>query len=127
MGASTRPRRSGWVTFAGTYLFIVGAMNVIWGIAALAEDDNFSEGGLLWSTLNTWGWIILILGAFEVLVGLLVLSRSVVGVVLGVIVASVGAILNFVSIGAYPVWSVIALVVNGIVIYALCAHSEEFS
>jgi hypothetical protein len=126
MGASARPRRSGWVTFAGTYLFIVGAMNVIWGIAALAGDDNFSEGGLVWSTLNTWGWIILILGAFELLVGLLVLSRSIVGIVLGVLVASVGAILNFLSLGAYPVWSVIALVINGLVIYALCAHTEEF-
>jgi hypothetical protein len=127
MGAhSARPRRSGWVTFAGVYLFIVGAMNLIWGIAALAEGDNFNEDGLVWSTLNTWAWIVLILGAFELLVALLILSRSIVGSVMGLFLASVGAIVNFLSLGAYPVWSVIALVINGLIIWALCAHSEEF-
>jgi hypothetical protein len=121
-----QPRRSGWVTFAGVYLLIVGVMSIIWGIAALAEGDNFTEGGLFWSTLNTWAWIMLVVGAFEVLTGLLVISRSIVGNVLGLLVASIAAIVNFLSIGAYPLWSVIALVINGLIIWALCAHADEF-
>jgi hypothetical protein len=126
MGARTMPRRSGWVTFAGVYLLIVGVLNAIWGIAALADQDNFREAGLVWSTLNVWGWILIVIGVFEGLVGLLVLSRTIVGNVLGLLVASVAAVLNFLSLGAYPVWSVIALVMNGLIIWALTAHIEEF-
>jgi hypothetical protein len=46
---------SGWVAFAGSYLALAGALNLIWGVTALSKKDYFIEGGLVWSSLNTWG------------------------------------------------------------------------
>jgi len=48
-------RRSGWITFAGTYLVIAGALNLIWGITALAQKEYFREDGLVFSNLQCCG------------------------------------------------------------------------
>ena len=50
----------GWVIFAATYLALAGAANGIWGITALAKKEYFTEGGLVFSNLETWGWISLV-------------------------------------------------------------------
>ena len=36
-------------------------------------------------------------------------------------------IVNFLSVGAYPIWSVIALVFNALVLWAVTVHGEEFA
>jgi hypothetical protein len=37
-----------------------------------------------------------------------------------------GIMLNFLSIGAYPVWSVILLVVDAMIIWAVTVHADAF-
>ena len=44
---------SGWVAFAGSYMGIAGALNLIWGITALSKKDYFVDGGLVFSSLTT--------------------------------------------------------------------------
>ena len=52
---------SGWVTFAGVMLFIVGVLNVIYGIAAIGDSKFFiQDQKYILSNLNTWGWVTLI-------------------------------------------------------------------
>ena len=59
-------QRSGWVTFAGALLLIAGALNVIYGIAAIGDSKFFTEHGTyIISGLNTWGWVLTILGVIE--------------------------------------------------------------
>lgn len=117
---------SGWIPFAGAYLLIAGCMNVIWGIAALDKKDIFREGSLVWSNLDTWGWIAIGVGGAQLLAGLLVLAQRFAGQWLGGILAMLGVFLNFLSIGAYPLWSVIALVANALVLWAITVHGDEF-
>jgi len=38
-------RRSGWVTFAGVLMLILGSIDVIWGIAAIANSEDVVVGG----------------------------------------------------------------------------------
>jgi hypothetical protein len=123
---SARDAGSGWVAFAGAYMFVAGAMNIIWGIVALSNKSAFHESGLVWSTLNTWGWVAIVTGTLQVVAGLMILARRFAGQWLGGVLAVVGIFVTFFSAGAYPIWSVIALVANGLVLWAVTAHGDEF-
>jgi hypothetical protein len=123
---AARDSGSGWIAFAGAYLIVAGGMNLIWGIVALSNKSAFHESGLVWSSLNTWGWIAVVTGGLQIIAGLMVLARTFAGQWLGGVLAVVGIFVSFFSIGAYPVWSVIALATNGLVLWAVTAHGDEF-
>jgi len=122
----SREPSGGWAIFVATYMLIAGVLNVVWGIAALSDKSYFYSGGLLWSSLNTWGWVEIIVGGLQLLAAALAAARSVAGAVIAGLLASFGIMLNFLSIGAYPVWSVILLVIQAMIIWAVTVHSEEF-
>jgi hypothetical protein len=118
---------SGWVAFAGTYLAIAGMLNLIWGITALSNKSYFIENGLVWSSLNTWGWIAIVVAAVQIVAGGLLFARKIGGVLMAIAIAMSGILLNFLSIGAYPVWSTVAMVCNGLVLWAVTVHGDEFA
>jgi hypothetical protein len=117
---------SGWIAFAGAYLAIAGGMHIIWGIVALSNKSAFHEDGLVWSKLDTWGWIAIVLGALQIVAGLMIFARQFAGQWLGGVLAVAGVFLCFIAAGAYPIWSVMALVANGLVLWAVTAHGDEF-
>jgi hypothetical protein len=119
------PRGEGWVLFTMVYLGLAGILNVIYGIAALENKTYFHEGSLLWSNLSTWGWTAIILGACQMIVAGFLYARSTVGYLMGIFFASLAFIANFLAIGAYPVWSVIAMVLQGFVIWALSVNMVD--
>jgi hypothetical protein len=116
-----RSARSGWLMFAVTLFFILGALNIIYGLAMVANSEYvvLTPDGAWLVNLTTWGWITLVLGVIEVLTGWGLLNESelarVVGITMGVI-ASVNAIF---VIPIYPVWGILAFAVAIMVIYAL--------
>lgn len=120
------PSSEGWAVFVAAYLVIVGVLNIIWGIVALDHKSYFVNGGLLWSELSTWGWVAIVVGAIQVLGAALVAARRAGGAVIAGFLAFFGIMLNFLSIGAYPVWSVIMLVVDALIIWAVTVHSDAF-
>ena len=78
-------QRSGWVTFAGVLLMIAGVLNVIWGIAAIADSSFFVEDTrYILSGLNTWGWVALILGILQVFAAFSLWSGGLYGRVFGI-------------------------------------------
>jgi hypothetical protein len=117
---------SGWVAFAGTYLGIAGVLNLIWRITALSKKSYFLEDGLVWSSLSTWGWIAVIIASIQILAGGLLFARKLGGILIAVVLAMCGILLNFLSIGAYPVWSIVAMVCNALVLWAVTVHSDQF-
>jgi len=117
---------SGWATFVAAYLTIVGVLNVIWGIVALSNKTYFISGGLVWSELNTWGWVAIVVGAIQIIGALLVAARRAGGAVIAGFLAFFGIMLNFLSIGAYPVWSAIMLVIDALIIWAVTVHADAF-
>jgi hypothetical protein len=122
----SRESSGGWAIFVASYLLIVGVLNVVWGIAALSDKSYFYSGGLLWSSLNTWGWVAIIVGGLQLLGAALAAVRSAAGAVIAGLLAFFGILLNFLSIGAYPVWSSILLVIDAMIIWAVTVHAEEF-
>ena len=120
-------RGQGRVTFAGVLLIIAGALNVIYGIAAISEAHFFTDSGtqFVFSSLNTWGWIILLLGVLELTGGFSLLSGNTYGGVIGVIAASFGAIGSLLGVaGAYPFWSLGVFALCVIVLHGLIVYGE---
>jgi len=126
--ASRRAPRigSGWVAFAGSYMAIAGMLNLIWGITALAKKDYFIDGGLVWSSLGTWGWIAVLIAVVQIVAGGLLFARKIGGVIMAIVITMCGMLVNFLSIGAYPVWSIVAIVCNALVLWAVTVHGEDF-
>ena len=59
-------RVTGWWVFAAILLAVSGVLNVIWGIAAIGDSHFFTANAhYIFSNLNTWGWITLIIGVVE--------------------------------------------------------------
>lgn len=118
-------RGEGRAAFAAILLLIAGALNVIYGIAAISEAHFFTDAGthFVFSSLNTWGWITVILGVIELTGGISLLSGNTYGRVIGIVGASLGAIGSLLAIGgAYPFWSLgvfalCVIVLHGLVVY----------
>ncbi len=117
-------RGHGWAAFAATMILIVGVFNVIYGLAAIIEDDYFAADELLFGDLSLWGWVYLIIGVLQVVTATLIYAGNDFGAVLGIMFAGFNAIAALLSIGAYPLWSVIILVVDGLIIYGLTVYGD---
>ena len=105
-------------------LLVAGTVNIIYGIAAIDDSKFFvGETRYVFSDLNTWGWVTLLLGVIALIAGFSVMRGGVFGRFVGIFVASLCAIGALLSIGgAYPFWSlgVFALcvaVIHGLAVY----------
>jgi hypothetical protein len=118
----------GWVFFAGLMLIMVGIFQAIDGLVALFKDDYYAvrpDGLVVNVDYTAWGWTHLIFGVLLVLVGLGLLMGQTWARVAGIILATLSAIANFAFIAAYPVWSIMIITIDVLVIYALAAHGKE--
>jgi hypothetical protein len=117
----------GWIVFAGTMMIISGAFNAIQGLVAIADDQFVIAGPnrLVTFDLTQWGWIHLILGIVLILVGLALFKESMWAVITGIIIVSINMISQFAFMSAYPVWSIVAIAVDLMVLWALIVHGGE--
>jgi hypothetical protein len=74
---------------------------------------------------STWGWIHIIVGAAVFLAGFGVFTGDVLARTVGVLVAAVSLIANFLWLPVYPLWSIIVITIDALVIWALTAHGGE--
>ena len=130
-GRSSAPTPTGWVgwlVFAGIMMILVGSFQAIDGLVALFKDELYvvRPNGLVVNVDYTaWGWVHLLLGLVLIAAGAAVFSGRIWGRTLGVIAAIISAVVNFAFIPAYPVWSLLIITVDVLVIYALIAHGGE--
>jgi hypothetical protein len=114
---------SGWVTFAGVMLFIAGVLNVIYGIAAIADSSFFiQDQKYILSNLNTWGWVTLILGVLQLVAAFSLWAGHLYGRIIAIVAASLSALAALLSIPAYPFWSLAIFAIDIIVIYQVAVY-----
>jgi hypothetical protein len=118
---------AGMVIFAGTLLLMVGGFNVIYGLVALFKDQVLvaSKGGLVAFDVTTWGWITLIMGILQILVGFGLFGGRSWAIVGGVVLAVLNGFNQIAFLQAQPVWSTIIIAIDVLIIYALTAHGRE--
>lgn len=122
-----QPKGLGWVVFAAVMLMISGGLQVAYGLVALFNDEwiVWTNVGALYFDLTTWGWVHLITGGVVVLSGLGLLSGNVVARLVGVVMATLSLIVNFMFIPAYPVWALTVIAVDIIIIWAIIARGGD--
>jgi len=119
---------AGWVVFAGVMLILVGAFQVTQGLVALFEKGFYavsSNGLVLQVNYNTWGWIHIVIGLVCGLVGVGLMAGNLAARIAGIGIAVLSALANLAFISAYPVWSVLVIAMDVIVIYAITVHGRE--
>ena len=121
-------RGFGWVIFAGTLLLMVGTMNCIAGIAAIANSSFFVHNAhYVVGSLNTWGWIVLCVGVVQWLVGLGVFVKNQFARWTGVFVLGLAAIVSLLFIPAYPFWALSLFTLEILALYGLIAYGSRIA
>lgn len=119
---------AGWLMFAGIMVFIAGVLNVVWGFAAIDNANFFVEDErFIISDLNTWGWIILIVGIIQLIAAFSIWSGGEFGRWIGIVGASLSLIGALLSIPAYPFWSLVIAGIDILIIYGLSAYGGRRS
>ncbi|KIZ17176.1 DUF7144 family membrane protein [Streptomyces natalensis] len=124
---ASRKRVSGWTVFAAVLMFFGGAMTIAEGIAAIAHNHVFvSTRNYLFSfNLTGWGWIHLILGIVVLLAGIALFRGAVWARVVGVILAALAALSNFLWIPQAPFWAMVLMAIDITIIWALCTGDRR--
>lgn len=113
----------GWITFAAILLGLAGTFNVLEGILAIANSRVYTaHQTFVFSDLNTWGWIVLFLGVFQLLAAFSLFGGSEIARWFGVFVASVNAIGQLYYAPAFPIWSLLMFSIDILIIYGLVAY-----
>ena len=122
-----RAETSGWIYFASALFFVVGIFNFIYGLVALINNEwlVLTTRGILYFNLTTWGWILLITGVVQVLVGAAVLYGQTWARVVGIVIAALSLISALSILNVYPGWGFIIIGLDVLVIYALAVHGGE--
>ena len=120
---------AGWVGFAGILMLIVGSIDFFQGLIALFDDEYFvvTASGFLVVDLTAWGWIMLFWGVLLALGGLGLLSGQGWARWFTIVVVSLNflAQLGFLGNSAYPLWTLTAIALNFIILYALIVRWGE--
>jgi len=115
---------AGVAQFAGIMLTIAAIFQILQGIAALANDSVFVKGPnyTYKFDVTVWGWIHLLIGVVGLAVGVAIVLGSTVGYLGGIGVAALGTVMNFLFLPYYPVWSLLVIGFDVLVIWALCTQ-----
>ena len=123
---------SGWISFAGIVIIIVGAMDALQGLVAIFKDEYVvaTQKGLAILDVTAWGWTTLIWGAILILAGLGLLGGAGWARWLAIIGVAVNAIQQAAFMAnypqAYPLWDLVIIALNIVVLYALTARWQGF-
>jgi hypothetical protein len=121
--------RSGWATFGGVMILVVGALNLFDGLVAITQSRYIERniGGELPITNNVkdWGWAALILGVLLLLVGFGIFSGAVWARIVGIVLVSLNLLFQFAYLGHYPFWSFTMIIIDLLVVFALVSGYED--
>ncbi len=117
----------GWSYFAGFMMMLLGVLQSISGLTAIFRDEYYvaTQDKLLLLDFTAWGWVHLIIGIIVFMAGLEVMRGAVWARTLGVFLAGISLIANMGFLNAYPFWSILMIVIDILVIYALIVHGGE--
>lgn len=118
----------GWVVFAAALLLTLGTLNVIGGIAAIGDAHFYAaHAHYIFGSLNSWGWIVLCLGAAQLLVGLGVVAKNQFARWTGVIIVGLNAVAQLLMMPAYPFWSLAIFAIDIVALHGLIAYGQRIA
>jgi hypothetical protein len=100
------------------------------GLVALIRPEVLAGGRadlLLPVSLDAIAWLHLVLGALAIVVGVGLVRGYGWARLFAVFLAGLSALVNFAFVEIYPVWSVTALVMTTVIVYAVATHGAEIA
>nr|WP_051133207.1 hypothetical protein [Nocardia paucivorans] len=112
---------------AAALLLTVGVVNLLQGISAVVEDDIFVVGPQYTYNLDLtgWGWIHIVVGILLILTALALVTGATWARVTAIVLACLSIIANFLWIPYYPLWSILIIALDVVVIWAITTWSPE--
>jgi hypothetical protein len=109
-------------------MIMVGTFQVIAGLTAIFNSGYYVVGEadlLIDVDFAAWGWAHIILGAVAVGAAFGLLAGQMWARIVGIAMALVSAVVNLAFIEAYPLWSLMVITLDVLVIYAIAMHGKE--
>jgi hypothetical protein len=117
---------NGWIVFAGVIMLVMGFLDAMWGLAAVINNEVVTVGGhgvVVWD-ISAWGWGHLILGTLVALTGLGLLAGQSWARWLGIFFVSLDLLVQFGTFTLFPLWSIMIIAIDILIIYQLTARWE---
>lgn len=114
---------NGWQFFVATLLIVIGCVNLIQGFVALFTPEFYvaTTADMLVLGYGFWGILLVLWGGLLAVTGLAVVSGQTWARVLGIVLAAVNALAQLAFVMAMPVWSLVVIAIDVLVIYGLSA------
>lgn len=118
------PWASGPITFAGAMLVITGVLQIFIAIPALLYDKIYvgTAQYVFAFDLAAWGWIQLITAIAAIGAGYGALRGLAWARIVGIAVAGIGMVAEFAFIPHFPLWSVLVIAIDVVIIWALATY-----
>ncbi|WP_207843907.1 DUF7144 family membrane protein [Williamsia soli] len=119
---------AGGTTFAASVLLFTGGLLAIFqGISAIANDDVFvvAPNYTYEFDITAWGWIHLIAGILALAIAFGLLTGALWARSAAIVIAAISIILNFLWLPYYPLWSILVIALDLIVIWAVTTWKTE--
>jgi hypothetical protein len=119
----------GFTYFAAVMMMLSGGFEILQGLSAIIKKHFYVVGSEYIYKINvtTWGWIHLILGVIVLLAGVALLRGALWARIVGIALAALIVLANFLWLPYYPVWAAVIIAVNVVVIWALAAHGRDIA
>jgi hypothetical protein len=115
---------TGFVVFAGLLLLVIGMVNIFQGFVALFADERLvlTRNNLVVVNVTAWGWLLVISGLLMLAVGAGLLSGATWARITAIVLVGLHAVTQIAWLGAYPVWSLLMIALDTVVLFALTAR-----
>jgi hypothetical protein len=123
---------SGWISFAAFVIIIVGGMDALQGLVAIFKDEYVvsTPKGIAIVDVTAWGWATLLWGGVLILAGIGLLGGAGWARWLAIIGVGVNAFQQVAFMAnypqAYPLWNILIVALDILVLYALTARWEGY-
>jgi hypothetical protein len=119
----------GFTIVAAVLMMVSGLWSFLEGLAAIIKGQFFVvlPNYVYNISVTGWGWIHLILGAAVFVAGAFLFMDKTWARVVGVVLACLSAVANFLYIPYSPVWSVIVIALDVFIVWALLAPRDRYA
>jgi hypothetical protein len=117
----------GLSVFAGVMMIVGGGFQAFEALAAIVNDQYLVvlPNYIYAFDLTVWGWIHLLIGLGLVAIGICLLMGQGWARIAGIVVAGLAALANFTWLPYAPLWALLVIAIDVLVIWALVSARQQ--
>ncbi|MEU1983135.1 hypothetical protein [Nocardia sp. NPDC019395] len=106
---------------AAALLLVAGFVTLFQGISAVAGDEVFISGPqyVYELDLTSWGWVHIVFGILLILTSLALMTGATWARITAIGLAALSIVVNFLWLPYYPLWSILIIALDIVIIWAI--------